>query len=91
MIYFRHVSWGHLRHPCGSEEAGYVVLLIRKNLLDSCLCVWLEHEATCAVKKAQCEQRAAQNLGWGTIKPDTQSPGSEPATQPSERQKQALS
>ena len=51
----------------------------------------MENEATCAVKKAQREQRAAQNLGWGTIKPDTQSPGGEPATQPSERQKQALS
>lgn len=80
IIYFGHVSWGHLRHPCGSEEAGYVVLLIRKNLLDSCLCVWLENEATCAVKKAQHEQRAAENLGWGTMKPDTQSPGGEPAT-----------
>lgn len=91
MIYFRHVSWGHLRHPCRSEEVGYVVLLIRKNLPESFLCVWLENEAMYAVKKGQREQTTARNRGWRTLKPDTQSPGHEPAKQPREKQKEVLS
>ena len=68
-----------------------MVLLIRKNLPESFLWVWLENEAMYAVKKGQREQTAARNRGWRTLKPDAQSPGHEPAKQPRERQKEVLS
>lgn len=68
-----------------------MILLIRKNLPESFLCVWLENEAMCAVRKGQREQTAAQNRGWRTLKPDARSPGHEPAKLPRERQKEVLS